>query len=541
MSIFTFINRCSLVLCLLMFISLKNYGQRIYANQQDNGRSGLVCVNCVVNNAGAAVDGNPQTNSVINVAVGVLAQTWQEVIFNGPVKPTASTPVRLKLGTGDNLVDLTALGGVSLRAYNNNTPVGPSYTLGTLVTAASNNNQFDVGFTPTGTYDRVRITLNGGLLGALSSLYVYEAYFNGSAAAPCNSAVDELHGISSALLGLGVDIGGVQNPLNAIDGNINTASRLNAGVAALGAYAQQTIVYQTPSVVGDSIRLTLAIPQTLLDANVLSSIQISTARGNFSNNDTRTLSSSLLTVRLLDLAGTRRRVTVTYAPTAVFDRVQLRLGGGIANVLTSLDLYEAERLIRRPVINFNDEAIIDNNLQACAGSTVTLTATPVANTTFTWYDAPTGGNILTTGTNYTTPVLNASTTVYVAASRAGCTNQSERTAVTITINDIPAAPIVANANISVCPGQQATFTVQPITGITVRWYTTPTGGTPVFTGNTFTTNAITTAATYYAEAVAGGTCVSTTRTQVTATPSAIPDAPTLSDATVSICSGDVAT
>ncbi|RVU00455.1 gliding motility-associated C-terminal domain-containing protein [Mucilaginibacter limnophilus] len=542
MSISTLIKRhIPILLCLLLFTSIKSYAQRIYANEQDNGRSGLVCVNCVVNDASNAADGNPQTRSQINVVVGVGAQTWQEVIFSGPVKPAANTPVRLKLGTGDNLADLTVLGSVSIRAYNGDSPVGPSYSLGTLVTAASNNNQVDVGITPAQTYDRVRITLNGGLVGALSSLYVYEAYFNGPGPVACNTAIDELHGISPALLNLGVDIGGVQNPLNAIDGNINTASRLNAGVAAVGAYAQQTVIFRSPSVVGDSVRLTFAIPQALLDANVTSRIEVSTARGNFSNNDTRSLTSSLLTVRLLDLEGTRRRVTVAFAPASVFDRVQVRLGGGIANVLTSLDLYEVQRLIARPVISYNNAAITTGNVQACAGSSVTLTASStVPNTTFTWYDAATGGNVVSTAATYTTPVLNASTTLYVAASRPGCTDQSERTPITITINNVPAAPAVSNPTVSVCPGQQATFTVQNTPGITIRWYTAATGGTPVFTGNTFTTGALTANTNYYAEAVAGGTCVSTTRTEVTAQVSPLPATPSLTDASVTICEGEVA-
>ncbi len=539
MSIFTFIRRCSIALCLLLCVTLQTYAQRIYADDERTGRSGLLCVNCTVVNAGNAADGNTQTYSQINVTVGLAASTYQELIFTG-TKPAANTEVRVKLGTGDNLLDLTALGGITLRAYNGNSPASPSYSAATLLSALSNNNQLDVGITPTQPYDRIRITPNGGLAGVLSSIYVYDAYFNGNGPAACNAAVDELHGISAGLLNLGADVGGVVNPRNAIDGNINTASTLNAGVGAVGAYAQQTIIYQTPSAIGDSVRLTLSIPQALVDAGVFTRIGVSTFLGNTDNNDTQLLSSALLSVRLLDLNNGRRRVVVTYAPTKVFDRVQLRLGGGIANVLSSLNLHEAEKLIPRPVISIGDDPVA-GNVQACAGSSVTLTATGAANTTFSWYTAASGGTPIFTGSSFTTPVLNAGTTYYVAASRPGCTDQSERTPVNIIVNQIPAAPVIANSEVTVCPGQQATFTAQGIAGVSVRWYTAATGGTPVFTGNTFTTSALTANTTYYAEAVAGGTCVSATRTAVTATISPLPANPSLTDATVTVCRGDAAT
>ncbi|RYE23045.1 MAG: gliding motility-associated C-terminal domain-containing protein, partial [Sphingobacteriales bacterium] len=239
-----------------------------------------------------------------------------------------------------------------------------------------------------------------------------------------------------------------------------------------------------------------------------------------------------------DLDGNRRKVTVTYAPPKVFDRVQLRLGGGIANVLTSLNLFEAQKLMPRPVIRVNN--VIANNVQACAGSTVTLTATAIPNTTFTWYTAVTGGSPIFTGASYTTGVLNAGTTLYVAAARSGCTDASERAPVIITINQIPVAPVITNANVTVCPGQPATFTAQTVAGISIRWYSAATGGTLLFTGNTFTTNAITANTSFYAEAVAGGTCTSTTRTQVTATVSPLPATPGLTDNDLTICAGEVA-
>ena len=51
----------------------------------------------------------------------------------------------------------------------------------------------------------------------------------------------------------------------------------------------------------------------------------------------------------------------------------------------------------------------------CPNSTATLSATADTGATITWYDAPTGGNILTTGNSYTTPNLSSTTNYYVSA------------------------------------------------------------------------------------------------------------------------------
>lgn len=526
-----------LVLCMSPFLSR---AQINYATNQQTGATGLLCLNCTVSNAANAADADLQTYSTLNVTVGLAAKTYQDLIF--PAQIAANTPVSVKLGSGDNLLDLTALGGISLQAYNGSTAIGSAITANTLLSAVSNNNQAELKFAPSAAYDRVRVTLNGGLVGALSSIYLYGAFYFGPGAAPCNAAIDEIHGMSSNLLGLGVsiDVGGVQNPAYAFDGNITTASTLNAGIGVVGAYTQQTLIFQSLSVIGDSVRVTMSTPTSLIAAGVLSNISVATYNGNVSNNDKQSVNSGLLNLQLLGLINNNndRIFTITYAPTQVFDRVEITLGGGIANVLSSANLYEVERVIPRPVISYNNMAA--NNVQLCAGNAATLVAASAPNTTFKWYSAATGGTAFFTGASYTTPVLNATTIYYVSASRAGCTEESARTPVTITVSQIPAAPVVNNSAVTVCPGQTATFAVTPVTGITINWYTAATGGTPVFTGNSFTTAALTANAAYYAEAVAGATCISATRTAVTATVSALPDVPVLSAPNITVCDGDVA-
>lgn len=77
----------------------------------------------------------------------------------------------------------------------------------------------------------------------------------------------------------------------------------------------------------------------------------------------------------------------------------------------------------------------------CTGTTATLTATAPGGI-YQWYDASTNGNLLYTGSSFTTPVLSSNTTYYVQDSNGSCT--SSRTPVTVTVNPLPAKPAIQN-------------------------------------------------------------------------------------------------
>ena len=149
-----------------------------------------------------------------------------------------------------------------------------------------------------------------------------------------------------------------------------------------------------------------------------------------------------------------------------------------------------------------------SNMSVCSGNSAALTANSPTNN-YAWYNSPTGGTLLSSGQVYVTPPLTVNATYYVETSDAnGCI--SARKAVTVTINPTPTAPTAGNT--SVCPNMPATLTASAASG-TVQWYDMPLGGNLLKTGNTYTTPSLTTATTYYIQAVSG-TCTSS-RTPVT--------------------------
>jgi gliding motility-associated-like protein len=157
-------------------------------------------------------------------------------------------------------------------------------------------------------------------------------------------------------------------------------------------------------------------------------------------------------------------------------------------------------------------AVIAGPDSICSGNTATLTATAPGGT-YNWYDVPTGGTPVFTGTIFQTPVLNSNKTYYVEVVSAVSCISNSRTPVTVIVHTTPTSPVVA-ATDTICGRTAATLTaIAP--GGTYKWYETATGGTPVYTGNPFHTPVLNSTKTYYVEVESASKCTSTSRTLVT--------------------------
>ncbi|MBW4891695.1 gliding motility-associated C-terminal domain-containing protein [Mucilaginibacter sp. HMF5004] len=150
----------------------------------------------------------------------------------------------------------------------------------------------------------------------------------------------------------------------------------------------------------------------------------------------------------------------------------------------------------------------------CPGSIATFTIINAqAGMTYRWYDSAAKTNLLFTGITYISPPIYAPATLYIENSNGSCASASS----TVQINIIPppAAPVLDNTTLSTCNGSSATVNVlSPQAGYVYNWYTAATGGTPVYTGTSFTTPGLFATTTYYAEGVNIAGCNSTTRTPV---------------------------
>jgi hypothetical protein len=213
---------------------------------------------------------------------------------------------------------------------------------------------------------------------------------------------------------------------------------------------------------------------------------------------------------------------------------------GTGGVITSVGGYTIHTFNANGSFVFNGAAssAVVPHMSSCGASAITFTGTALgAGITLDWYDAASGGNLLSQGTTtYTTPVISTTTTYYVAArnTTTGCVSAT-RTAVIATIYAIPTISTATGA--SICASGTTTLQATTAAG-TINWYAASTGGASLGTGTSFTTPNINTTTTYYADVTNNG-CTSSPRTAVVATVNALP---TLTSTTgASICGTGTAT
>ncbi|MBO2008761.1 beta strand repeat-containing protein [Hymenobacter negativus] len=142
----------------------------------------------------------------------------------------------------------------------------------------------------------------------------------------------------------------------------------------------------------------------------------------------------------------------------------------------------------------------------CVSGTASLSLTGSSNGNIQYQSATSATGPFTditgaTSTAYTTPVLTS--TMYYRVRTTCNANTVYSNVATITVNN----PVISGAPspVSTCAGGTATLSATVPTGVSVRYFTAATGGTPVGTGNPFVTSALTANTTYYAEAYTGST------------------------------------
>lgn len=89
---------------------------------------------------------------------------------------------------------------------------------------------------------------------------------------------------------------------------------------------------------------------------------------------------------------------------------------------------------------FSPNPPTSSDTSVCGGNTTTLNANGIGE--IQWYDASSGGNLLYTGNDFTTPVINSDVTYYVEGYY--CNLSSTRTPVTVTKLETPIAVISGN-------------------------------------------------------------------------------------------------
>lgn len=363
---------------------------------------------------------------------GAASYAFINLFFTGANTPIAQTPIIIKL-TGANLTK------IKVQGYNS---TGVAVGLASLFSTLPITSSGDYVFTPTLACSSIRITVDTddtGLLGITStnSANLYYAYMLNPTCSPANYTTVATPGVS-----LG---GGILRPKEAIDGDLSTYSTFDFAVSLLTSF-KQTAYFSSLSNPGDAATVTFSIsPAALVNLDLLSDLRLTFYNGTTKIEPTVGL-SSLLRLDLLSLIKAGKPYTVSVVPSAIFDRIEVSTSA-VLSLLTAFNIHEIQRTPHKP--EFPSPA--SQNVTICAGNKATLTATlPSTGNELRWYETVFGGTALTPATEntYVTPSLSQTTTYYVATAKSGCTAESERVPVIVTVlpkpHSVPISPQVPN-------------------------------------------------------------------------------------------------
>ncbi|AMQ01497.1 hypothetical protein AY601_4666 [Pedobacter cryoconitis] len=409
--------------------------------------------NAILQPPGAPATLNARYVSLLGL--GYEGEAYIQLKYGSPLIAGKTTYVRFDQPTSNGLnLDLLGIVGdltglfskriVQIDAYSGAT-AGSSGTIipatnvsATVVTDVNGKTYFAV--TSSVAYNSLRIRLRvrsntlSISLGSSINMNVYPA-FNYDPD-NCSSSIFT----NVAATGLNVSLTSlVSNPQNAIDGNLNTFSQLQAGVVTLGSSVSQTIYLNGLSSATDVAKVVFSQGGSVLSVNVLKTITVQAFNGNTAVGNVNSL-GNLINLDLLGLFTNNTQVPVFFTPGAPFDRIKVTLDNGLAiggNLLAGgLNIHEAQRTVPKPLF----DGVAGNAQILCGGGTLTLTPqSPDAGYTYNFYKkvGPNGPRTVAIGVTanvLTEPGLAAGVyTYYVAAQKTGCVAESDLDSVVVTV------------------------------------------------------------------------------------------------------------
>ncbi len=177
--------------------------------------------------------------------------------------------------------------------------------------------------------------------------------------------------------------------------------------------------------------------------------------------------------------------SLTYQPTSIGDKTYTV---GCKNNATNCETSVLDR--GKVFLKVNDIPAIPtsvsiSNAAICLGESVSLKATCGTNETAQWYE---GTSPIGTGGSFTYKPLSTGTKTYTVGCRNNTslceTKDTQRKPVTLTINEVPAAPTSATGG-AVCGSGTVKLTATCATGTTPVWYEASTGFVGGVTGTPF--------------------------------------------------------
>ncbi|MCG2613316.1 hypothetical protein LZZ85_03455 [Terrimonas sp. NA20] len=384
--------------------------------------AGLAGIAAVTQFMGFTTDGTLSTAKHINAGVPVtikmslpqsllgLADAIEVGVYSGLHPVTAGIPPVLGTGAGN-------------AAGYNATSMTKLYGGASLINLLNGAGELELTMTPSQSYEGVYVKLSGELLSLALSMQIYDAYIMESNPIPCASqgnAIDILSGVrGNGVVNLLSATGTVFQPWNTVDqgaGHLNTYATISTGAQVLSEVFE-TVIFNTKAKAGDSLQLVISDPGSgLLDLNLLAALQLKTYNGPVAGTVIGTAQTGL-SLRLLSSSSNRYLLSIPM--TTAFDRVEISLGG-VANVLSTLRIYDVRRRMATPLVTGNNGTRQADTITVYKGTPLQLIAT--STDPVSWYNA--GNTWLGDGNTYNIPSVTADGYYTATAIRYGCAQNS---------------------------------------------------------------------------------------------------------------------
>lgn len=182
---------------------------------------------------------------------------------------------------------------------------------------------------------------------------------------------------------------------------------------------------------------------------------------------------------------------------------------------------------------------------ACEGESAIITAVPGSGGVINWYEDPNGENLIASGTQLQTPILNQNTTFWVEEVITGTGCSSDLVPVNVNILPAPAAP--SAPDVLVCLNEPIVLTASGSGSGSILWFDSADPDAipleidqmPPATASYTLNTALPVGTTIYYVAESNGTCTSS-RTPISITVKPIPSSPIISPVNP-ICEGESVT
>lgn len=164
---------------LMFMMNTMSFAQivKTYASSQTNRAYGI-CVACFVQNPENAVGSNEDDYSTLLVPVGLLGRTEQTLIFSLTNIAADTNKLVIGIGTDQSILTAQLIGGVSVETFlgdvSNNDYTSINNDI--LKLGGTDASRGALELTMNKPYDRVKISLNSGLLNLNGGFRIYYAY-----------------------------------------------------------------------------------------------------------------------------------------------------------------------------------------------------------------------------------------------------------------------------------------------------------------------------------------------------------------------------